>query len=116
MNREPRRFPGSRKSIPGYNLPMSLPGQSLDIRLVVDRIPAFTWSAHPDGSVEFVNQRRREYAGLSAKESQGWGWQAAIHPRICPHYWRNGGHCWLPENQVTSKRACAAMTGSFVGS
>jgi PAS domain S-box-containing protein len=68
------------KSIPDYNLPMSLPGQSLDIRLLVDRIPAFTWSTHPDGSVEFVNQRWREYAGLSVEQSQGWGWQTAIHP------------------------------------
>jgi len=63
---------------------MSLPGQSLDIRFLVDRIPAFTWSTHPDGSVEFVNQRWREYAGLSAEESQGWGWQAAIHPEDLP--------------------------------
>ena len=84
MNREPRRLPGSTKSIPDYNLPMSLPGQSLDIRLLVDRIPAFTWSTHPDGSVEFVNQRWREYAGLSAEQSQGWGWQAAIHPEDLP--------------------------------
>src|SRR5258707_1366856 len=63
---------------------MTLSGQSLDIRLLVDRIPAFTWSTHPDGSVEFVNQRWREYAGLSAEESQGWGWQAAIHPEDLP--------------------------------
>src|SRR5712692_7413743 len=84
MDREPRRLPGGRKSIPDYNLRMSLPGQSLDIRLLVDRIPAFTWSTHPDGSVEFVNQRWREYAGLSAEESQGWGWQTAIHPEDLP--------------------------------
>ncbi|MGB9436039.1 MAG: sigma 54-interacting transcriptional regulator [Candidatus Acidiferrum sp.] len=63
---------------------MSLPGQSLDSRLLVDRIPAFTWSTHPEGSVEFVNQRWREYAGLSAEQSQGWGWQAAIHPEDLP--------------------------------
>src|SRR5258708_20846794 len=70
---------------------MSSPGdgssrsvESLDIRLLVDRIPAFTWSAHPDGSVEFVNQRWREYAGLSSEESQGWGWQVAIHPEDLP--------------------------------
>jgi formate hydrogenlyase transcriptional activator len=56
----------------------------MDIRLIVDRIPAFTWSAHADGFVEFVNQRWREYAGLSAEESQGWGWQAAIHPEDLP--------------------------------
>src|SRR5271170_5478986 len=59
-------------------------GQPLDIRVIVDRIPAFTWSAHADGSVEFVNQRWREYAGLSPEESQGWGWQVAIHPEDLP--------------------------------
>jgi formate hydrogenlyase transcriptional activator len=80
VSRQVQPLPDSTKSIPDYNLPMSLSGQSLDIRLLVDRIPAFTWSTHPDGSVEFVNQRWREYAGFSAEESQGWGWQAAIHP------------------------------------
>jgi formate hydrogenlyase transcriptional activator len=56
----------------------------MDVRLIVDRIPAFTWSAHANGSVEFVNQRWREYAGLSNEGSQGWGWQAAIHPEDLP--------------------------------
>src|SRR5271170_7191330 len=58
--------------------------RATEIRLIVDRIPAVTWSAHADGSVEFVNQRWREYAGLSDEESQGWGWQAAIHPEDLP--------------------------------
>jgi formate hydrogenlyase transcriptional activator len=31
-----------------------------------------------------VNQRWREYAGLSPEESQGWGWQVAIHPEDLP--------------------------------
>ena len=62
----------------------SRPVQSFDVRLIVDRIPAFTWSAHADGFVEFVNQRWREYAGLSPEESQGWGWQVAIHPEDLP--------------------------------
>ena len=66
----------------------SRPVQSLDIRLIVDRIPAFTWSAHADGFVEFVNQRWREYAGLSPEESQGWGWQVAIHPEDLPSLMR----------------------------
>src|SRR6202167_4802106 len=62
--------------------------QSTEIRLIVDRIPAFTWSAHADGSIKFVNQRWREYAGLSAEESQGWGWQAAIHPEDLTSFMR----------------------------
>src|SRR3984885_718166 len=94
-NREPPRLPGNRKRVLEYTLPMSLPGdgssqsvRSLDTRLIIDRIPAFTWSAHADGSVEFVNQRWREYAGLSPEESQGCGWQVAIHPEDLPSLMR----------------------------
>jgi PAS domain-containing protein len=52
--------------------------------------------------VEFVNQRWREYAGLSAEESQGWGWQAAIHPEDFPSLMENSGRCCGPENQGSS--------------
>jgi hypothetical protein len=33
------------------------PGDAEDIRLVVDAIPTLAWSAGPDGSAEFFNQR-----------------------------------------------------------
>jgi len=58
--------------------------EQLDIRLVVDTIPTLAWSSHPDGSVDFVNQRWREYTGLSAEESYGCGWRTAIHPDDLP--------------------------------
>jgi len=51
-----------------------------DIRFVVDTIPTLAWSARPDGSAEFHNQRWLDYTGLSAKQALGSGWQAAIHP------------------------------------
>src|SRR5260370_22231557 len=35
--------------------------------------------------------------------------------RIYRHSWKNGGSCCALENQVTSKRASAAMMGAFVG-
>jgi len=62
----------------------SRPEQTLDIRLVVDTIPTLAWSSHPDGSVDFVNQRWREYTGLSAEESYGCGWKTAVHPDDLP--------------------------------
>ena len=55
-----------------------------DIRLVVDTIPTLVWSARPDGSAEFFNQRWLDYTGLSAEHSLGSGWQAAIHPDDLP--------------------------------
>src|SRR6266581_2871646 len=59
-------------------------GDVQDIRLVVDTIPTLAWSAGPDGSADFVNQRWLDYTGLSAKQALGWGWQVAIHPDDLP--------------------------------
>jgi PAS domain S-box-containing protein len=56
------------------------PGDVQDIRLVVDTIPTFAWSARLDGSAEFHNQRWLDYTGLSAKQALGSGWELAIHP------------------------------------
>jgi formate hydrogenlyase transcriptional activator len=47
---------------------------------MIDAIPAMTWSSLPDGSVEFLNRRWLDYAGLSLDEALGWGWTAAVHP------------------------------------
>jgi PAS domain S-box-containing protein len=62
------------------------PGDVQDIRLVVDTIPTLAWSADPDGSADFFNQRWLDYTGLSAEQALGSGWEAAIHsddlPRI----------------------------------
>jgi formate hydrogenlyase transcriptional activator len=57
---------------------------ALDVRFVVDAIPALAWSSHQDGSVEFVNQRWLDYTGLSAEQSHGWGWQTAVHAEDLP--------------------------------
>src|SRR5713226_10488895 len=50
------------------------------LRLVIDTIPAHVWSARPDGSVDFINQRFLESTGLSIEDLLGWGWGAAVHP------------------------------------
>src|SRR6266436_10064092 len=60
------------------------PGDVQEIRLVVDTIPTLAWSAGPDGSADFFNQRWLDYTGLSAKQALGWGWEVAIHPDDLP--------------------------------
>jgi PAS domain S-box-containing protein len=50
------------------------------LRLVINTIPTMAWSALPDGSWAFVNQRWSEYTGFSTKDSAGSGWQGAFHP------------------------------------
>jgi len=56
------------------------PGKPLDLRTVIDTIPALIVCALPDGSVEFVNQGWQEYTGRSLEDLTGWGWQTSIHP------------------------------------
>jgi PAS domain S-box-containing protein len=60
------------------------PGDVQGIRLVVDAIPTLAWSARPDGSAEFLNQRWLDYTGLTAKQALDSGWQVAIHPDDLP--------------------------------
>src|SRR6266478_881423 len=50
------------------------------LRLVIDTIPGLVWSALPDGSRDFLNQRWQEYTGLSLEEGLGRGWEATHHP------------------------------------
>jgi PAS domain S-box-containing protein len=55
-----------------------------DIRLAVDTIPTLAWSAGPDGSAEFHNQRWLDCTGLSAELALGSEWKVAIHPDDLP--------------------------------
>jgi len=62
------------------------------LRAIIDTIPALAWSAHPDGSAEFFNQRWLDYAGLSIEEARDWGWTAAVHAddlNRLGDYWRS---------------------------
>ena len=54
--------------------------QPEDIRVVVDAIPTLVWSAQPDGSAKFFNQRWLDYTGLSTQQASDSGWTAALHP------------------------------------
>src|SRR5262245_39781682 len=54
------------------------------LRLAIDAIPEQVWSALPDGSVDFLNQRWQEYTGLTLEEGLGWGWRVAVHPEDLP--------------------------------
>ena len=39
------------------------------LRLSIDTIPAMAWITLPDGTLEFINQRWRDYTGLSLQEA-----------------------------------------------
>jgi PAS domain S-box-containing protein len=51
-----------------------------NLNLIVNTTLALSWSARPDGSADFFNQPYLDFVGLSAEQSQDWGWTVAVHP------------------------------------
>src|SRR5260370_41199469 len=58
--------------------------EPVDLRDLIETIPALVLCALADGSAEFANRAWHEYTGCSSPELTGWGWQAAIHPDDLP--------------------------------
>jgi PAS domain S-box-containing protein len=53
---------------------------TLKLRAFIDAVLAIAWSALPDGSLDFINQRFRDYTGLSSDQLIGWEWKSVVHP------------------------------------
>jgi len=70
----------------------ALQSNERDLSLIINTMPTFVWSAYPDGSADFFNQRWLDYTGFSAEQARDWGWTAAIHPEDLSRltdYWRS---------------------------
>ncbi|MEO8114774.1 MAG: PAS domain-containing protein [Phenylobacterium sp.] len=52
----------------------------IELSRLIDALPGLVWTTLPDGTSDFVNQRWREYAGLTPDEVRLHGWKSAIHP------------------------------------
>ena len=80
-----------------------------ELRDVIDTIPVAVWSALPDGSNTYANKRFVEYLGLSAEQTAGSGWQAAIHPNDLERHagkWREAVATGKPhENESRYRRS-----------
>jgi PAS domain S-box-containing protein len=50
------------------------------LRAAIDTIPVIVWSALPDGSNDFHNQRSLSYAQVSPDRMLGLGWASMVHP------------------------------------
>ncbi len=53
------------------------------LRLIIDTIPTMAWSLTPDGTVDFVNQRWRDYTGISLEDELE-APTRAMHPEDLP--------------------------------
>jgi PAS domain S-box-containing protein len=81
----------ARVAIDAQKRDESLRGVELRLRQVIDTIPAAVWSAAPDGSVDFVNQRWLDFLGMSRGAFDQRGWKDVVHPddvERCEKWWQ----------------------------
>nr|WP_246742652.1 sensor histidine kinase [Microvirga splendida] len=48
--------------------------------VLAESLPQLVWSSRPDGYVDYVNRRWREFTGRSGEQILGDGWQESVHP------------------------------------
>jgi formate hydrogenlyase transcriptional activator len=78
---------------------------TLKLRAFIDAVLAIAWSSLPDGSLDFINQRFRDYTGLSSHELTGLKWKSAVHPddiQKLETWWQHLSQC--QEAATTEKR------------
>jgi PAS domain S-box-containing protein len=63
----------------------TLQGGELNLRLILDSIPAPVAVMTPSGQVESVNQPALQYFGKTFEELKRWGTSDAVHPDDLPH-------------------------------
>lgn len=50
-------------------------------RQLADAMPQLVWTANPDGTVDYYNERAREFSGFHWDEStRSWSWEGVLHP------------------------------------
>ena len=51
-----------------------------ELRDVINTVPVHVWSASPDGTIDFMNERLLNFVGLRPDEMLGWNWESILHP------------------------------------
>lgn len=73
-------------------LPDHTPDRENFYHTLADALPQIVWTAHPDGSPDYCNQRWLQFSGLSVEETRLHGWLLVIHPddlQHCAERWKN---------------------------
>ena len=58
----------------------SLEESRIHFSFLAEAIPQITWTARPDGWLDYYNQRWFDYTGMTLQQTQGWGWGPVLHP------------------------------------
>ena len=59
---------------------------------LLETLPQLAWTARPDGTLNYCNQRWYEYTGVGFEQLKDGGWESAVHPDDLPGMLRQWQH------------------------
>ncbi|MCI1187760.1 PAS domain-containing protein [Hymenobacter sp. DH14] len=59
---------------------------------LLETLPQLAWTARPDGSINYCNQRWYDYTGLHFEALKDWNWESVVHPDDMPEALRHWQH------------------------
>jgi formate hydrogenlyase transcriptional activator len=51
----------------------------LELRTIIETIPAYVWTSTPDGAVDLTTQSRFDHSGFGGETALGWAWADNVH-------------------------------------
>ena len=83
-------------------------------RQLAETIPHLVWTAEPDGSLDYFNQRAFDYTGMTFEQLIRWGWDLVVHPDDLPRTRERWGRSLeTGETFETEYRLCRAGDHAF---
>jgi diguanylate cyclase (GGDEF)-like protein/PAS domain S-box-containing protein len=73
--------------------------RELYFQTMAEAVPEIIWTADPNGTDDYFNQKWFDYTGLTLEQSRGTGWTVVVHPDdlgLCAQKWENAQRTGQP--------------------
>src|SRR5258707_658120 len=87
--------------------------EPLDLRDLIETIPALVLCALADGSAEFANRAWQEYSGRPLQELTGSGWQTTIHPDDVANFFHESTVALVPGKSIETEARLRRADGQY---
>ena len=84
-----------------------------ELKLITEVIPQQIWTALPNGTIDYINQRWQDYSGVNLQQIQKHGWELIIHPEdlsAIDDIWRT---CIATGNNCDTKVRLRSQKGEY---
>jgi len=91
----------------------ALRDSELRFRQLADSMPQLVWTAKPDGTVDYYNERYHEFQGITSDDTGHWHWEPVVHPEDLQATVQAWQHAVETGNAYQAEHRILLSNGSF---